>query len=242
MSRPHEIQEEQTKLARNTTNPISDGTNSDTNIDKTHRYPITLPPSREALQSADRLFMKNVPSQRVSGISIEHFTKLYQPEVALLGRSNVGKSSLLNKLFERRKLAKTSSNPGRTKIIDIYPVNVKMSVVDMPGYGRGSRVEWGDFILKYIENRKECIETNYLLIDVRRGLINTDKDIINILDRIPTSFQVIFTKIDCVYDDTYIKCWRATEEWLTQNATSCYPELLGVSSKSNLGISDYAML
>ncbi|RKP24684.1 hypothetical protein SYNPS1DRAFT_5709, partial [Syncephalis pseudoplumigaleata] len=67
----------------------------------------------------------------------------------------------------------------------------------LPGYGRGSQVEWGEFIMQYMKERKE-LKRVYLLIDVRRGLMPTDKEIIAILDQIPVSYQVVFTKLDKV--------------------------------------------
>jgi GTP-binding protein len=78
----------------------------------------------------------------------------------------------------------------------------------------------------------------YLLIDVRRGLMQTDKQIIDILDQIPISYQIIFTKIDTIYEDTYYRIWQETETWLVQHAISCYPQLLGVSSTTDIGISE----
>ncbi|KAI8057793.1 P-loop containing nucleoside triphosphate hydrolase protein [Syncephalis plumigaleata] len=241
-NRPAQLLLEQRKQSRNEIETgVSDETlsaeNEHANVSTTH-FPIMAAATTAQMKKADQFFLRNRPNNnRVSGTEIKHFKSLYQPEVALLGRSNVGKSSLLNKLFQVNKLAQTSRNPGRTKVIDIYPAGTKMSVVDLPGYGRGSRVEWGSFILDYFKQRNE-LKRIYLLIDVRRGLMETDKHMISILDQIPVSYQIVFTKIDTIYDDTYYNTWRNTEEWLVQHAISCYPQLLGVSSTTGVGISE----
>ncbi|KAI0996326.1 hypothetical protein K3495_g11855 [Podosphaera aphanis] len=123
------------------------------------------------------------------------------PEVCFLGRSNVGKSSLLNTLLCKR-LAYTSSKPGRTKLMSAFAVKGstggdmnRLIVIDLPGYGKGGRAEWGQQIIKYLENRRQ-FKRAFLLIDAEHGLKKTDIQMLELLEQIGASYQVILSKAD----------------------------------------------
>jgi GTP-binding protein len=122
------------------------------------------------------------------------------PEVAFLGRSNVGKSSLLNALVGQRKLAFTSSTPGRTQTINFYRVDGKYHFVDLPGYGYAkvpvtrSR-EWKALIEHYLLNRR-TLQLSVILLDVRRGWMETDLELKQWLEHHRKRFLVVATKFD----------------------------------------------
>ncbi|MBN2426112.1 MAG: YihA family ribosome biogenesis GTP-binding protein [Calditrichaceae bacterium] len=122
------------------------------------------------------------------------------PEVALVGRSNVGKSSLLNKIVNRKKLAKVSSSPGKTRLINYFNIDNRLFVVDLPGYGfskvsKGEKNRWQNMIEAYLKNsinlRLVC-----LLIDCRQGLLKNDKEMVQWLDYYNKPYIFILTKVD----------------------------------------------
>lgn len=125
------------------------------------------------------------------------------PEVCFLGRSNVGKSSLLNILLGK-KLAHTSSKPGRTKCMNAFAVGGsqdngknRLVVLDMPGYGKGGRAEWGQEILKYLGKRKQLMRA-FLLVDAEHGVKESDRQILALFKQQQVPYQVILSKVDRV--------------------------------------------
>jgi len=124
------------------------------------------------------------------------------PEFAFIGRSNVGKSSLINMLCNNGKLAMTSSTPGKTKLVNHFLINDKWYLVDLPGYGyaklsRQGREELNAVIGDYIKNSEELISL-FVLIDSRHGIGKTDMDFIRFLGESGVPFSIIFTKSDKV--------------------------------------------
>ena len=122
------------------------------------------------------------------------------PEYAFIGRSNVGKSSLINMLTGNKKLAKTSSKPGKTQLINHFLINEDWFLVDLPGYGfakapKSSRVKWENFIVEYMMNRKQLVYT-FVLIDSRHAPQKIDLEFMNWCGEKQISFSIIFTKMD----------------------------------------------
>ena len=122
------------------------------------------------------------------------------PEYAFIGRSNVGKSSLINMLTSRSKLAKTSSFPGKTQLINHFKINDNWYLVDLPGYGwakvsKESREKWQKMIKAYLQQRKNlaCV---FLLIDSRHEPQKSDLDFIQLLGTLGIPFVLVFTKTD----------------------------------------------
>jgi GTP-binding protein len=122
------------------------------------------------------------------------------PEVAIAGRSNVGKSSLINALVNRKNLAKTSSSPGRTQLINFFLVNGKISLVDLPGYGYARvplrvRKTWKPMVESYLQTRKE-IRLVILILDARRGASPDDLALLDWLDYHEILSLIVLTKAD----------------------------------------------
>jgi len=122
------------------------------------------------------------------------------PEFAFIGRSNVGKSSLLNMLLGRSGLVKTSKKPGKTILINYFLANENVFFVDLPGYGfahrsKASRNMWQRLIEQYLVERKELVDI-FLLIDSRHGVMENDGLMIDFLDHYNIPFTPIFTKTD----------------------------------------------
>ncbi|RAU83601.1 ribosome biogenesis GTP-binding protein YihA/YsxC [Pontibacter arcticus] len=123
-----------------------------------------------------------------------------KPEYAFIGRSNVGKSSLINMLMEQKGLAKTSSSPGKTQLINHFIVNDEWFLVDLPGYGyakvsKGSRDEWRKMINYYFLKR-ENLTCVFVLIDSRHKPLKQDLDFIDYIGKLGIPFAIIFTKTD----------------------------------------------
>lgn len=121
-------------------------------------------------------------------------------QIAFVGRSNVGKSSLINFIVGRKKLAKTSSMPGKTSLINYFLVNKQFLLVDLPGYGyaevsKNQKTNWGDFLEEYLKT-SEKLKCVYLLLDIRRTPTNQDEQMLNFLYFNRISTKVVVTKID----------------------------------------------
>jgi GTP-binding protein len=122
------------------------------------------------------------------------------PEVAFAGRSNVGKSSLINALVSRHRLARASTDPGRTREINFFLLDGRLRLVDLPGYGfakvsRGAARQFQDLGRAYLRGRPN-LKRVYLLIDARHGLKDPDGEALDALDRAAVSYQVVLTKAD----------------------------------------------
>ncbi|KAI8879540.1 P-loop containing nucleoside triphosphate hydrolase protein [Backusella circina FSU 941] len=180
------------------------------------------------------------PARFIQSISKpEQAPELTNPEVAFVGRSNVGKSTLINHLTNNSKLVKTSAKPGHTSLLNFFDVGQQLTLVDMPGYGYRSREEWGDLILSYLSTRKQ-LKRLFLLIDPISGLKETDMNLMSHLDKQALSYQVILTKRDKLSTEKFLQSKETIEQYLIQNAICCYPQLLitGKIRKSKINDND----
>ncbi|MEJ2154060.1 MAG: ribosome biogenesis GTP-binding protein YihA/YsxC [Desulfobacteraceae bacterium] len=135
-----------------------------------------------------------------SAVKIQQYPTADLPEVAFAGRSNVGKSSLINKLVNRKRLVKTSSTPGRTQLINFFQVNGELSLVDLPGYGYAKvpaavRRQWGPMVEAYIAHRPnlKCV---VLLMDLRRTPRDEEFQLLDWLDHHQIPTILVLTKAD----------------------------------------------
>ncbi|AVQ26759.1 YihA family ribosome biogenesis GTP-binding protein [Fusobacterium ulcerans] len=137
--------------------------------------------------------------------------QLNNMEFAFVGRSNVGKSSLINSITGRKKLAKTSKTPGRTQLINYFKINNEFFIVDLPGYGfakvpKEMKAEWGKTMDRYIASpRKKLV---FVLLDIRRIPSQEDIEMLVYLDHHDIPFKIIFTKIDKVSNNEKFKVMK----------------------------------
>jgi GTP-binding protein len=163
------------------------------------------------------------------------------PEFAFIGRSNVGKSSLINTLVTRKNLAKTSGTPGKTQLINHFLINEEWYLVDLPGYGyaktsKSNRASWEKMISTYLLNRENLIST-FILIDSRLEPQKVDKEFMTWMGENELSFVIAFTKTDKITKTKLagnIKLWK---EFL-QSRWEELPLSILTSSKTKLGKED----
>lgn len=161
------------------------------------------------------------------------------PEVAFAGRSNVGKSSLINALTGRKALARVSQTPGRTREINFFNLADRLMLVDLPGYGyaKASKelaAEWQDMIFAYLRGRTN-LERVVLLIDSRRGIMAVDDAVMGLLDKAAVSYVVAMTKSDALKPAELAKA-EASVEAGAKKHTAAYPELFATSSLKAAGL------
>jgi GTP-binding protein len=173
--------------------------------------------------------------------SIETLPPMQGIEVAFAGRSNVGKSSLINALTGRTGLARTSHTPGRTQELIFFegPKDAGVRLVDMPGYGYASApkakiASWTTLIHKFLQGRSSLARV-YVLVDARHGIKDVDNDVLRILDKAAVSYQVVLTKADQVKTAELAARSAATLAALATHSAA-FPELLATSSRSGAGM------
>jgi GTP-binding protein len=158
-------------------------------------------------------------------------------EVAFAGRSNVGKSSLINALTGRKALARVSHTPGRTQQINFFSLGGKLMLVDLPGYGYAKaskqRIgEWSALILRYLQGRA-VLRRVLVLVDSRHGLKDSDRDLFGLLDEIGVSYQVVLTKTD---DRSKIENPLAAITAELAGHAAAHPEVIATSAREGTGI------
>ena len=158
-------------------------------------------------------------------------------EVAFAGRSNVGKSSLINALFGQKKLAKTSSTPGRTQQLNYFNLDDKLYLVDLPGYGFAKAPKdivknWQKLINSYLVGRA-TLRRVFLLIDSRHGIKKIDEEIMEMLDKAAVTYQIVLTKIDKISTKELEKVLTATDR-IVREHTAAHVTILKTSSEKNL--------
>jgi GTP-binding protein len=160
-------------------------------------------------------------------------------EIAFGGRSNVGKSSLINALTNRNGLARTSNTPGRTQELIFFSADDRLTLVDMPGYGYAAAPKakvagWTELIHTYLKGRANLLRV-YVLVDARRGLGATDDPLLTSLDEAAVSYQVVLTKCDAVKPQVLAACEAAARAALAKHPAA-FPEVLATSADTGTGI------
>lgn len=164
-------------------------------------------------------------------------------EVAFAGRSNVGKSSLINALTGQQGLARTSNTPGRTQELNLFrpEVDAGLLLVDMPGYGYAEAPKekvdvWNALIRQYLRGRPN-LRRVYVLIDARHGIKKNDEDVLTLLDKAAVSYQVVLTKADKLKPGGIDKVVAETVERIRKRPAA-FPEVLATSSEKGSGVDD----
>jgi GTP-binding protein len=161
------------------------------------------------------------------------------PEIAFLGRSNVGKSSLVNALTGRHTLARTSNTPGRTRQINFFALDSRLMLVDLPGYGyaaasKSAVAAWTRLVQHYLRGRA-CLRRVCLLIDARHGIKEPDRPIMQMCDASGLSYQVVLTKIDKLGLAGRAAIAEAVSAELATHSAA-HPEIHLTSAEQRLGI------
>jgi GTP-binding protein len=163
------------------------------------------------------------------------------PEIAFAGRSNVGKSSLVNALTGRTTLARTSHTPGRTQQLNFFDLGGRLMLVDLPGYGyaaasKGEVARWTRLVRTYLEGRASLRRT-LLLVDARHGMKETDRPWLDMFDAAAVSYQVVLTKADKVKPDALRSLLEALHEELRRHVAA-HPEVPVTSAHEAHGIAE----
>ena len=161
------------------------------------------------------------------------------PEIAFVGRSNVGKSSLINALTGRRALARVSHTPGATKQINFFRLRDACMLVDLPGYGyartsKSLAAEWQQLIFAYLRGRAN-LSRALLLIDARRGIMPPDRDVMQLLDEAAVSYAGVLTKTDALSETELREVQSSTQTELARHAAA-HPQLFATSARSSHGL------
>ena len=192
------------------------------------------------LEAARKLFAG--PCEFVAGAaSLDSMIAISTPEVAFAGRSNVGKSSLVNALTGRRSLARTSSSPGHTRQINFFDLGGRLMLVDLPGYGfaqvsRSMKETWQDLASAYLRGRP-TLKRVCLLIDARHGVKDTDRETMKNLDAAAVSYQLVLTKADQLKPGQIGPAIAAAEAAARKHGAA-HPQVLATSSQTGFGIAE----
>ena len=201
-------------------------------------FPLTPAPDAITEEYGRKLFAG--PVEFIKGVvSMSGLPPADRVEICLAGRSNVGKSSLINALTGRKALARTSNTPGRTQEINFFDVGERLYLVDLPGYGYAEAPlavvkRWQELLKSYLSGRV-TLRRAFVLIDMRHGILKVDEEIMDLLDKSAVTFQVVLTKADKISLAQQEKTLAQVRGALGKHPAA-FPELLVTSSEKGDGI------
>jgi GTP-binding protein len=202
------------------------------------QFPLATEPDAATLERGRRLFAG--PVEFLKGVvAIDGLPPADRPEVCFAGRSNVGKSSLINALTGRKALARTSNTPGRTQEINYFTAGDSHYLVDLPGYGFAKAPvpvveKWQRLLKAYLAGRP-TLRRAFVLVDMRHGIKPPDAEIMVLLDRAAVTFQVVLTKADKLGAAAQERTLAQVRARLAKHPAA-FPELVATSSETGLGI------
>ncbi|MDQ2067488.1 ribosome biogenesis GTP-binding protein YihA/YsxC [Xinfangfangia sp. CPCC 101601] len=204
----------------------------------TMNFTLVPEPTDEDRETGRLLFAG--PVDFVKGVvKMEGLPPADRVEICFAGRSNVGKSSLINALTGRKNLARASNTPGRTQEINYFAVGEKAFLVDLPGYGFAEAPvavvrQWQALLKQYLQGRS-TLRRAFVLIDSRHGAKPVDEEIMSLLDRAAVTFQVVMTKSDKI-SAAVLEANIAQVMGVLQKHPAAYPELVVTSSEKGVGL------
>jgi len=199
---------------------------------------VSEPFDADALEAARVLFAHEV-SFMMGAVNIAGLPPADLPEVAFAGRSNVGKSTLINAVAGRLHLARASNSPGRTREVNFFVADEKLRLVDLPGYGfarasRGDVKKFQNLGRDYLRGRPN-LKRAYLLIDSRHGLKDVDKEALDAFDIAAVSYQIVLTKADKL-KASEVEAVTARTLAAIAKRPAAFPRVLATSAEKGLGI------
>jgi len=201
-------------------------------------FPLAMAPDAETAELGRKLFAGQTDFLK-GVVAMDGLPPADRPEVCFAGRSNVGKSTLINALTGRRGLARASNTPGRTQEINYFTTTGGPYLVDLPGYGYANAPlpvveKWQRLLKNYLAGRA-TLRRAFVLIDARHGVKPVDAEILSLLDRAAVTFQVVLTKADKVKENERQKMLAQVRAALSKHPAA-YPELVLTSSDKGEGI------
>jgi len=202
-------------------------------------FPIAAP-NADDLEKGRLLFSR--PTEFLKGVvAMDGLPPADRMEVCFAGRSNVGKSSLINALTGRKALARASNTPGRTQEINFFTTSDNLYLVDLPGYGYANAPvqvveKWQRLLKNYLSGR-QSLRRAFVLVDMRHGLKPADEEILALLDRSAVTFQCVLTKADKVKAHERDRVLAQVRSGLAKHPTA-FPEIIVTSSEKRDGIAE----
>lgn len=187
---------------------------------------------------AHKIFLRE--AKFVAGAAtLEQIPTFGLPEITFVGRSNAGKSSLVNALLNRNSLARTSQTPGHTRQLNFFNLSETLMLVDVPGYGYAKAPkkdvkQWQGTLFSYLRGRRE-LSRAFVLIDARHGIKPADEEMFELLNDAAVSFQIVLTKADLISESAREKMKETTEKRIAREPAA-HPHVLVTSSEKKLGI------
>ena len=194
--------------------------------------------TRADIEAGRKLFAGDWQFAAAAG-SLEALPRMRGVEIAVAGRSNVGKSSLINALTGRHALARISHTPGRTQELIFFTGPSQLTLVDLPGYGYAAAPKvkikaWTALIHAFLQGRANLARA-YLLVDARHGLKPIDADVLESLDKAAVNYQIVLTKADAAKNAELAALVAATQAALAKHPAA-FPEVLVTSARTGAGI------